>query len=222
MKSKVKLENTDSTHSRGSRCSLNSKSVWSKKEHTLMLEFLAQNKSRIERHISSAVANKSRSAKSKFFQSMAAHIKSKTVSQCKSRYQKKELEVLALLGLPPALLQTYAATKKGKKVPAEVVEPVKSVTPFESVDNARPPPSQPEPTVESTIETPEALRELLVEDILPRILTAPVKDDMLSFVEFLVSGDGRQELLCGVGVNSVHKNLSKHGIFQLRRLPTKF
>lgn len=206
------LENTDSINSKSSKFSKSCKGIWSKEEHTLMLEFLNQHKDRIEEHVLSFITSKHRCNKPNFFQAMAMHVKTKTVSQCKSRYQKKELEMLTLLGLPYSTIRSYFMHKKLKNPFVKVIKSgsqkmkVKSrYIGFEKLQSIR-----------EVIESADDLRRVISKDIMPRVLNTVVKDEIQMFIENLINDKNPEMFMSLANVNSIQKILSKHGIFQLR------
>ena len=178
-----------------------------------MVEFLIDHKDRIEEHVSNIITNKHRSNKSHFFQSMASYVQTKSISQCKSRYQKKELEMLTAIGLPYNTIKSYFLFKKLKnpfnKARRIYNDDNKGV--IGEVEETKP--QTPDP---NAIYNGGDLRRVIMGEIMPRVVNPMIRGDIQVFVDHLSSRENLDRFVPLVNVNSIHKVLNQHGIFQLK------
>lgn len=90
-----------------------------------MFEYVRRRRDELIEHYTHNLGHNSRN-KRYFFSDMARYIRTKSDSQCKSRFQKRELEIFAALDFPPELLKSLTcnwamARRKIKKKTNEVV-----------------------------------------------------------------------------------------------------
>ncbi len=165
---------------------------WSKEEHSLMVEFLNGKRDEMIKHINDNLANDQRKNKSQFFIEMARHIGTKDKSQCKSRFQKRETELINMLELPKNLLKAYFADKEKKKRAytdkrnkerRERGEPVKDDS--NKVINTEP---------ETLIQNYDDLKKALSIRIMPKIAGDNMRDIMLEFISKLPVDNGFKHL----------------------------
>ena len=92
-----------------------------------MLSFIINNKHKIADEIERCVSASQKTKRKSFFVDMASYIETKNEKQCKSRYQKKQLEMLTAAELPEDLVRRYitlkrsAAAKNGRGVHKQVL-----------------------------------------------------------------------------------------------------
>lgn len=84
---------------------------WTAEEHDLMCRFIKMNKFLLIAQMKQYVRSRMKINKYRFFIEMAEFIGTKTESQCKSRYQKKERTMLEALSIPSGLIDMYMRTR---------------------------------------------------------------------------------------------------------------
>ena len=188
------------------------KGVWTKPEHAKMIEFLHEHKDRIEENVLNIITNKYRSNKSHFFQLMADHIKTKSIKQCKSRYQKKEMEMLNTIGIPYSTIKSYFLFRKLKS-PFNRQKQLKAQN---NDSNGQSSESNSQTSDSNSITDANELKRVLMSEILPRVVNPSVKGDIQIFIEHLVSRENLDRFVPLVDINEIRKVLNKHGIFQLQ------
>lgn len=90
-------------------------SKWSEQEHLKMFKYLFTHRRELIDHISKNLHSSNRRNKARFFIDMSDFIGTKTESQCKSRFQKKEFAMLEALKVPNSLLSVYMRAKASKQ-----------------------------------------------------------------------------------------------------------
>ena len=189
------------------------KGIWTTEEHEKMINFLFEHKDRIEEHVSNIINNRYRSNKSHFFQLMANHIETKTISQCKSRYQKRELEMLSAIGIPSKAIRSYFLFKKLKnpynkqKIQSDSNSIINFKVKEESEQTCDP----------NAINNSADLKNVLKNEILPRVINPIIKGDVQVFIDHLDVNNQSDKFVPLINVTSIQQILNKHGIFQLKK-----
>lgn len=154
-----------------------SPSVWTKEEHTLMLLFMEQRRDFLFENIQRNIAGISRSNKAQFFVSMSKTVGTKSDKQCKSRYQKKERQLLKEMDFPFDMVEEYIKSKmeKNKKSKKRRDSP-QSTEACVSMVKPDDPPS-------NSINSFEELRSILLSEFMPRVLNDVVRTHLQNFIQ---------------------------------------
>lgn len=104
---------------------------WTEGEHERMFDFLRKHRREIIKQLESCIKGV-KTNKRQFFTAMAAFLESKDEKQCKSRYQKKEPELLKALKVPHNLLEACDKHEKPITKPVKDKKPVQKEAPLAS------------------------------------------------------------------------------------------
>ena len=207
------MESTKKELQASAQRSIYDKGIWTTEEHEKMISFLFEHKDRIEEHVSNIINNKHRSNKSHFFQVMANHIKTKTISQCKSRYQKREAEMLTAIGISTNTIRSYFLFKKLKNQFSKQ----KIQSDSSSVVNFKPREEYEKTCDPNAIYNSTDLKNVLKNELLPRVIDPIIKGDIQVFIDHLDASNQSDKFVPLINVTPIRQILSKHGIFQLKK-----
>ena len=166
---------------------------WSKEEHSLMVEFLNMKRDEMIKHINDNLAHAQRKNKSQFFIEMARHIGTKNKSQCKSRFQKRECDLIGMLNLPRELLEAYFLDKEKKKkayTAKRNTDKEKHGKTGKGITNNYNSKNQ-DPSIRNYMELKEALKQ----KIIPKIVNDDLKNTIMDFISTLPVDNGFNHLV---------------------------
>ena len=166
---------------------------WSKEEHSLMVEFLNMKRDEMIKHINDNLAHAQRKNKSQFFIEMARHIGTKNKSQCKSRFQKRECDLIGMLNLPRELLEAYFLDKEKKKkayTAKRNTDKEKHGKTGKGITNNYNSKNQ-DPSIRNYMELKEALKQ----KIIPKIVNDDLKNTIMDFISTLPVDNGFNHLI---------------------------
>ena len=152
-------------------------SLWTLEEHKKMLTFMEENYDFLIDNIKRNVNNMGRSNKAHFFVRMALHVGTKSDKQCKSRYQKKEFQMLRELNVSPSLIEAYLATKKNKNRVKKGQE--KSHQSTVACNNSL----KADESLIGGISSFEELRAVIIREFMPRVKTEMVRTHLQNFLK---------------------------------------
>ena len=166
---------------------------WSKEEHSLMVEFLNMKRDEMIKHINDNLAHAQRKNKSQFFIEMARHIGTKNKSQCKSRFQKRECDLIGMLNLPRELLEAYFLDKEKKKkayTAKRNTDKEKHGKTSKGITNNYNSKNK-DPSIRNYMELKEALKQ----KIIPKIVNDDLKNTIMDFISTLPVDNGFNHLI---------------------------
>ena len=154
---------------------------WNEKEHRAMFTFVHSRREEILRYLETNFVEKLRSNKRMFFIQMANAIRSKSVTQCKSRYQKQELSLLRTLDIPAYLMDSFYAQRGMSAVD---VQKFQSCAPTETsiAFNKR---LLTDESMNASIYTVKELRDVLYAEFMPQIASQSIRTQMEKFISIL-------------------------------------
>lgn len=159
-------------------------SIWTQEEHTKMLQFMNEERASIINHVNINIIKDTRTNKSHFFVRMSGFIGTKTDKQCKSRYQKKESQLLRELDVPAQIVEKYL---KIKRVKIDTKAAKKRVS-MQSTETCNSMVKQDETSFVS-ISSFSELKTIIMNEFMPRIQNEIVKAHLENFVHTLPSDD---------------------------------
>jgi len=179
---------------------VNSKGTWTNDEHNKMILFMQNNRQELNEHIQINIEYKSRSNKSRFFTAMANYIGTKNVTQCKSRYQKKEEILLRCLDFPDNLIDKYFRVKgeRARNLSFKKRNSVNSTQVSNSMVK------QDEPT-SSEITSFVDLKSLILSECMPKIQNQVVKSHLEYFLKNLPVDDDIIEYIPMINFSSIEE-----------------
>lgn len=150
--------------------------VWTKEEHAQMLCFMDENREFLLDNIQRNIRRMTRANKAHFFVRMSTCIGTKSDKQCKSRYQKKERQLLKELDFPHELVDEYMRSKreKNRKNAAE-----KSGATTDASDSMLKLTETPSDTITNFTQ----LRNAIISDFMPRVTNNVVLMHLKNFVQ---------------------------------------
>lgn len=186
---------------------------WTLHEHALMFKFLQKRRDSLLDHFAHNLEFSQRN-KRNFFNDMACFIGTKNDKQCKSRYQKRELEFLKALKFPQSILDSlachWALGKRPRKLratsepqtdagsveeqPAKTKPPVQSVQSdnltqeHQALDELFAAP-QSKPVVAEPIRNYDDLRRVIYTSFITRIENENIRAQMEKFLQKLPASD---------------------------------
>ena len=151
--------------------------VWTQEEHAKMLDFMDESRDFLLDNLQRNISKVNRSNKAHFFVRMSACIGTKTDKQCKSRYQKKESQLLRELNFCPALVDSYVRTKREKnRKPQSHQESPQSTDVSQSMVKAEEPSG-------SFIGSFEELKAVIIAEFMPRVKNEVVMTHLRNFIQ---------------------------------------
>lgn len=149
---------------------------WTREEHARMLDFMAENHDFLLDNLHRNISKLNRSNKAHFFVRMSLHIGTKSDKQCKSRYQKKECQLLKELNLPEDLVDKYIACKRDKsRRSSKHRQSPPSTDACNSMVKADEPPT-------NAINSFDELKAVIVAEFMPRVQCEIVMAHLKNFV----------------------------------------
>ena len=167
------------TSSISSPASQISRVLWTQREVISMKDFVVQNRQEVLCSILALLQYGRKSNKKCFFIKMQKHIGTKTVKQCKSRFQKQEFSLLEYAGLPADVVERYHAmvnTRKQEKGFEKV-----NVSSCHDIPSPQKLPAKPQESIVSV----EQLKKYLMDEYLPRIKNVLVKQHFYQMIQKL-------------------------------------
>ena len=155
------------------------KAGWADMENEKMVQFIDLNRQHLIGHIEENNELQNKTNRNQFFIMMSKFIGSKTRAQCKSRYQKKETQLLKRLKFPSDLLNKYFERKNKNKKPRKAKHT--------STESSRTSDSiiKPDECSLSSIKTFSDLKQFILSDCVPKIKNNVVKVQLEYFLENL-------------------------------------
>jgi len=157
-------------------------SVWTKEEHAQMLSFMDESRDFLLDNITRNINRQHRANKAHFFVRMSACIGTKTDKQCKSRYQKKERQLLKEMDFAADLVDAYLSSKREKNKKSATAKSPRSTEACNSMLRADEAPT-------NTISSFEQLRAAIVSEFMPRVSNDVVLGRLQNFVQSFPSDD---------------------------------
>lgn len=170
--------------------------TWDLKEQEGMLKFMQINRSEIVEIIQSSIAQSVKLHRKSFFVRMARFIKTKNENQCKSRFQKKQPELLREIFVPEVIIERYLLLKsrkqhKCKHKTQKQLTLFNNLQPYYENENRH-------KNMISSINTFNELKSLFSETFMDKVDNESVKMHIKDFIEKLPScvNDETVPLLC--------------------------
>ena len=156
---------------------------WSEAEHRLMCRFVRSHRKEIIDYLKNNLIHNIRSNKRNFFVRMAVFIQTKDERQCKSRFQKQEMNLMRALRLPKRLMERLERLR-GPAIPLNR-NPLMSTPPTDTplTDDQ----ADLDKSESSSIYTLRELKEILWSDLMPKILDDPLKSHVERFIRSVPS-----------------------------------
>lgn len=162
-----------------SPASQSSRVPWTPREIISMKDFVVQNRIDVLSSILSLFQTGKKANKRCFFIKMQKHIGTKTVKQCKSRFQKQEFALLEYAGIPADVVEKYYTTLETKKVKRGFEK--RNVTSCHNAASQEKSPEKPQEPILSI----EQLKNYLMEEYLPRIKNKLIKQHFYEMIQKL-------------------------------------
>lgn len=180
--------------------------AWTKEEHAKMLGYMEDNRKYLMDNIKRNIGKANRSNKAHFFVNMAAYIGTKSDKQCKSRYQKKESQLLKDLNFSVDLVDEYVKFKKDKSK-----KQLKQRESSQSTDVCNSMMKHQEPACETAVDsqqTPsnfitsfEELKAIIISEFMPRIQNEDVRVYLHRFIQSFPSDENMPKQISSVNMN---------------------
>lgn len=135
-------------------------------------------------HIIINIKKHTRTNKSHFFVHMSRFIGTKTDKQCKSRYQKKESQLLIEINVPVAVVENYLQTKQ-VKIDTKVAKKRVSMQSTETYNSII---KQNEPSF-TFINSFSELKAVIANDFMPRVQNEVIKAHLENLLHTLPFDD---------------------------------
>lgn len=153
-------------------------SIWTQQEHQKMIEFLINEHQELLLHMRAYIDKSTRINKNKFYLRMSAYVGSKSAKQCKSRYQKKEMQILEILNIPSGLIDKYLNHKQTKNLNYLNKNKKKSIDPLRISDSKLNIKEEQDHKIISF----EQLKSDLTANIIPKIQNPTIKSYLERFI----------------------------------------
>lgn len=184
------------------------KGKWNDLEHKMMFIFIQKHKQDLVDYLKVNLQDNQRKNKRQFFNKMAAFIKTKDEKQCKSRYQKQEINLLEAANIPLNLLSTLKQRRLKGSRPSKSQKRLSIMT--TEVTNSEDKPKHDRSGL--SIHTYEDLKATLNNHFLPRIQNDVIKNQMERLLQVIPTETEPNEELSSFNLNSVSIILPQFGI----------